>query len=464
MEPPLTSGPYRIADFEQGRYVVRERVEDYWGADLPVNVGRNNFDRRRTEYFRDATIIRTALKAGTLDFREENQAKAWALAYDIPAVEQGWLRKEEIRHNEPTGMQAFVMNTRRPVFRDPKVRRALAFAFDFEWTNEALFFGQYARTESYFSNSELASRGLPEGEELEILSRFRDDLPEEVFTTPYWAPGTDGSGWPRDNLITALEMLNEAGWVVRDMQLVDRETGEPMRFEILLVSPAFERIVLPFVRNLSRLGIEASVRLVDRSQYVSRLRSFDFDMIVGGWGQSDSPGNEQRGYWTSESADQPRSRNFAGLADPVVDELVRLLIVSPDRESLVQRTRALDRVLLWKHLVIPQWHIQTDRVLWWDKFARPDTASIAKDGVSIDRWWYVPAKAQALAARERTDPALTAGGASATDGGATGGGATGGGATEGGGTPGWGTTLLVTAGLAILAFFVFRGALRRRTA
>ena len=315
LDPPLVSGPYRIANFEAGRFVVRERVEDYWGADLPINVGRHNFDRMRTEFFRDATIIRTALKAGTLDFRRENQAKAWALDYNIPAVQQGWLRQEAIRHNLPTGMQAFVMNTRNPLFQDPRVRRALAFAFDFEWTNAALFFDLYARTSSYFSNSELAATGLPDGEELEILERFRDELPDEVFTTPYWVPSTDGSGWPRDNLIRALELLNEAGWEVRDLQLVNAETGQPMRFEILLVSPAFERIVLPFVRNLTRLGIDARVRLVDQSQYINRLRSFEFDMIVNVWGQSDSPGNEQRDFWSSggrRPAAQPQSCRHPG--------------------------------------------------------------------------------------------------------------------------------------------------------
>lgn len=450
LEPPLVSGPYRIANFEAGRFVVRERVEDYWGADLPINVGRHNFDSMRTEFFRDATIIRTALKAGTLDFRRENQAKAWALDYNIPAVQQGWLRQEAIRHNLPTGMQAFVMNTRNPLFQDPRVRRALAFAFDFEWTNAALFFDLYARTSSYFSNSELAATGLPDGEELEILERFRDELPDEVFTTPYWVPGTDGSGWPRDNLIRALELLNEAGWEVRDLQLVNAETGQPMRFEILLVSPAFERIVLPFVRNLTRLGIDARVRLVDQSQYINRLRSFEFDMIVNVWGQSDSPGNEQRDFWSSEAADQPRSRNLAGIQDPVIDELISLVITAPNRESLVARTRALDRALLWGHYTIPQWHSRDLNLLFWDKFGRPETDGLSKNGTAIDRWWYDQARADELLARERANPDLLEAGIE--DGGSE------------GGTPGWGTTLMVAAGLAFVGWLVLRGALRRRTA
>ena len=450
LDPPLTSGPYRISAFEPGRFVVRERVEDYWGADLPLNVGRHNFDRMRTEFFRDATVIRTALKAGTLDYRRENQAKAWALDYNIPVVEQGWLRKEEVRHNLPTGMQAFIMNTRRPLFQDPRVRRALAFAFDFEWTNEALFFDLYARTSSYFSNSDLAATGLPEGEELEILERHRGQIPEEVFTTPYWVPGTDGSGWPRDNIIQGLELFQEAGWEVRDLQLVNSDTGQPMRFEILLVSPAFERIVLPFVRNLTRMGIDARVRLVDQSQYINRLRSFDFDMIVGVMPQSDSPGNEQRDFWSSEAADQPRSRNLIGIKNPVIDDLISLVITAPDRESLEARTRALDRVLQWGHYSIPQWHSRSLNLLYWDKFARPETDNLSKNGTAIDRWWYVQSKADELAARERANPELMEAGTEAGSGGSD--------------TPGWGTTLLVAAGLGFVAWLVLRGALRRRAA
>ncbi len=298
LEPPLTSGPYKVAEFEPGRTVVVERVEDYWGKDLPVNVGQDNFDRIRYDYFRDDTVLRQALKAGVIDYRNENQAKAWALDYDVPAVRDGWLKKEAIGHHRPTGMQAFIFNTRRPIFSDPKVREALAYAFDFEWSNRTLFFDQYARTESYFSNSDLASSGLPEGEELQILEKYRGRIPDAVFTEEYRAPATDGSGWPRANLEKAFDLLAEAGYEVRDMQLVDVETGEPMRFEILLVNQAFERVVLPFVRNLKRLGIDVNVRLVDESQYINRARSYDFDMIVGGWGQSESPGNEQRSYWT----------------------------------------------------------------------------------------------------------------------------------------------------------------------
>ncbi|WP_455374033.1 extracellular solute-binding protein [Limibacillus halophilus] len=399
LEPPLGSGPYKVDRFEPGRFVSYRRVEDYWGREHPVNVGRDNWDGLRYDYYRDDTIIREAIKSGQIDFHSENQAKAWATDYDVPAVRQGELVKEEIPNERPTGMQSFAMNSRRAPFDDPLVRRALAFAFDFEWTNRNLFFGQYTRTKSYFSNSELASSGLPQGEELEILERYRGQIPEEVFAEPYEVPTTDGSGWPRENLARAFELLEQAGWVVRDLTLVNADTGQPFTFEILLVSPAFERIVLPFVRNLKRLGIEARVRLVDSSQYINRVRAFDFDMIVYSWGQSDSPGNEQRDFWGSTSAESPGSRNVLGVKDPVIDELIELVISAPSREALVQRTRALDRVLLWHHYVIPNWHIRMDRVLYWDKFARP--AVTPKNGFQFDAWWIDPAKAQDLRQSEQ---------------------------------------------------------------
>jgi microcin C transport system substrate-binding protein len=396
LEPPVGSGPYRIKSFEPGRNIVWERVDDYWGRDLPVNRGHYNFDILRYEYYRDATIIREALKAGQVDYRVENQAKAWAVDYDVPAVRNGWLIKEAISHQRTSGMQAFVMNTRRAVFADPRVRQALAYAFDFEWTNRNLFNAQYTRTNSYFANSDLAAEQLPQGEELEILERYRGRVPGEVFTTVYEAPATDGSGWPRANLDRAFELLAEAGWVVKDMVLVNEETGRQMRFEILLVSKEFERIVLPFKRNFTRLGIDVRVRLVDPAQYINRIRSFDFDMVVSGWGQSNSPGNEQGNFWSSQSADVPGSRNLAGVRDPVIDELVELVIAAPNRESLIARTRALDRVLLWSHYVIPNWHIRVDRVLYWNKFSRPEVTPIL--GTSSNFWWFDEAKAAALAA------------------------------------------------------------------
>ncbi len=394
LEPPLGSGPYQIREFEAGRFTVRERVEDYWGRDLAVRRGMQNFQTIRTDFFRDATPIRLALKAGDIDYRLENQAKAWAEDYNVSVVEKGWLKKELVANRRPTGMQAFVMNTRREQFSDPQVREALALAFDFEWTNRNLFNGQYTRTRSYFSNSDLAARGKPEGEELAVLEPFRGQVPEAVFGEAYAPPVTDGSGWLRENLRRANALLQDAGWAVQDLQLVNAKTGAPFRFEILLVSPAFERIVLPYVRNLKRLGIEAKVRLVDENQYINRFRQFDFDMMVWVWGQSETPGNEQYEYWSQAAADSAGSRNLAGVRDPVVDELIGLMLRSDSREQLNQRTRALDRVLSWGHYVVPHWHIRADRILYWDKFGRPETP--VRTGVMTDRWWFDAERASAL--------------------------------------------------------------------
>jgi len=394
LDPPLGSGPYRIQKFEAGRYIVQERVTDYWGANLPVRRGMNNFDIIRTEYFRDATPIRLALKAGDIDFRLENQSKAWADDYNVTVVDKGLLNKEMVPHRQPTGMQAFVMNTRRTLFQDPRVRQALGYAFDFEWSNRTLFNGQYTRTTSYFSNSELASSGLPEGSELALLEHYRGRIPDTVFNQAFRIPVTDGSGRPRENLRKATALLKSAGWSVRDLKLINEATGVPFRFEVLLSSKAFERIVLPYTQNLKLLGIEAKIRLVDRTQYMERYRQKDFDMLVAVWGQSETPGNEQREYWGSDAADSVGSRNLAGIKDPVVDELIELLVKSDSREQLNVRTRALDRVLLWGHYVVPHWHIRADRVLYWDKFSRPATP--VRSGVMRSRWWYDTQKAAAL--------------------------------------------------------------------
>jgi len=442
LEPPLSSGPYRVAGFEPGRFIELERVKDYWGKDLPVNKGQYNFDRIRYDYYRDETIMREALKAGRIDQRDENMAKAWALEYmpdKVPAIKNRWLIKEDIEHHRPAGMQAFFFNTRRDVFKDRRVREALGYAFDFEWTNKNLFFGQYARTQSFFANSELAATSLPKGEELEVLERFRGKIPEEVFTTVYEAPSTDGSGWPRDNLRKAFALLEEAGWEVRDQKLVNVKSGEQMRFEILLVQKSIERIVLPFARNLQRLGIDARVRLVDSSQYINRLRKFDFDMIIFSVGQSESPGNEQRFYWSSAAADSPAARNLAGIKDPVVDELIELVISAPDRESLVARTRALDRVLLSGHYIIPNWHSPADRVLYWNKYSRP--AVTPDRGTSTDYWWFDKAKAARLKQRLKQETPSSE--------------------MQTRTTPPATTIILVTAALLLLGFFVFRHMMRR---
>jgi microcin C transport system substrate-binding protein len=383
-DPPLGSGPYSIGQFEFGRTVTYKRVPNWWGENMPTGIGRFNFDTLRTEYFRDATVALEAFKAGSIDFRQENISKQWATAYDFPAAQQGLVKKEEIRHHLPTGMQGFAMNTRRPVFKDVRVRKALAWAYDFEWANKNLFYSAYTRTDSYFSNSDLASSGIPEGAELALLEKFRDKLPPELFTEPFRLPVTDGSGNDRKELKVALAMLQAAGWQVKDLKLVDPH-GNQMSFEIVLDEPAFERVALPYVQNLTRLGIDARVRTVDPSQYQQLMDNYDFDMTVAVFGESDSPGNEQVGYWTCASGKQVGGDNEMGVCDPVVDALVNLLITAPDRERLITVTRALDRVLLWGWYMVPQWHSQYIRVAYWDRFARPEIPIRA--GLDFTTWW-----------------------------------------------------------------------------
>ncbi|WP_111496061.1 extracellular solute-binding protein [Marinobacter bohaiensis] len=385
---PVSSGPYTIGKYEPGRSVTYVRNKDYWADDLPVNVGYNNFDRIHYDYYSDDTVALEAFKAGNFDFRVESSAKNWATAYEGDALASGRISKEAIHHGRPAGMQGFAMNTRRFPFNNRKVRQALAYGFDFQWANTNLFYDQYSRTESYFENSELASTGLPTGDELALLEPYRDQLPPEVFTETYEPPSTAGDHTLRDNLRTAMKLLQEAGFEIRDGKMVETSSGKPLRFQILLWSQSFERVVLPFKQNLAKLGIDVEVRLVDTSQYIRRVRDFDFDMIVQTLGQSDSPGNEQRDYWYSGNADQAGSRNYMGVKDPVVDALVNKLIQATDRQSLVTRTRALDRVLLWGFYVIPQWYLDVDRVAYWNKLARP--ANTPKAGVDVSRWWIKP--------------------------------------------------------------------------
>lgn len=397
LEPPMGSGPYRIESLEAGRSITYKRVEDYWGADIPVQRGQYNFDVLRYDYYRDPTVAMVAFKAHEYDFRMENTSKVWATAYEGSLFDDGLIIKEEISHSRPTGMQGFVFNTRRGKFADRRVRQALGYAFDFEWTNENLFYGAYSRTASYFSNSELASSGLPGPDELALLEPYRDQLPPEVFSEVYETPKTDGSGKVRRNLRTAIKLLAEAGWTIQDTKLVGPD-GESMEIEVLIVSPMFERVIAPFIKNLEKLGVIAKIRLVDSSQYQQRTDEFDFDMIVLSVGQSMSPGNEQNNYWTTTAADTPGSRNMAGIKDPVVDALIETLIATPDRESLIAATKALDRVLLWGHYVVPHWHIQHFRVAYWNKFARPMITP--KYGLGFDGWWVDPALAASLADRE----------------------------------------------------------------
>ncbi len=388
LEPPLGSGPYRVGRFETGRFLRFERRPDYWGKDLPVNRGRWNFDRIHLRYYRDADVAVEAFKGGEFSFRRENNSKTWATQYDIPEVRDGRIVKELLPHERPSGMQGFVFNLRRPLFQDRRVRRALAYAFDFEWSNATLFYGQYSRSRSYFENSELAATGLPSPEERALLEPYRGRVPEEVFGQAYAPPKTDGSGNNRAQLKQAVEQLREAGWRVVDGVMTHSESGQKLDFEILLVSPEYERIVLPFAKNLERIGVRANVRTVDTSQYRRRRDSFDFDVMIGLWGQSNSPGNEQREYWSSEAAGRQGSRNYAGIRDPVVDELIEQVIAASDRKELITRVRALDRVLQWGHYVIPNWHIASDRILYWSWLQRPERTPAA--GFQLEAWWADP--------------------------------------------------------------------------
>lgn len=422
LEPPLGSGPYRIKAFEPNRYVTYERVPDYWGANIPVCKGHYNVAEITFEYYRDQVVLLEAFKAARLDLHIESMAKNWATAYDIPAFRQGLLRKEEIPHRRTAGMQAYVFNLRRPIFRDRRVRLALAGAFDFELSNRKFFYDSYTRCRSYFGNSELEAKGLPEGEELEVLraldTEFPGQVPPEVFTTEYNPPSTgpwtdekEHSRAMRENLRRAAGLLREAGWSLRreDRVLVNEAVRDgagrpiPLAFEILLVSPAFERITLPYVQELEKLGVKATVRTVDSAQYENRVDAFDFDMVVHTWGQSLSPGNEQRDMWTSQAAATPGSQNLAGIASPAVDRAVELVIQAADRTSLVNRTRALDRLLQWGHYVVPQWYYGRDRVAYWDKFGRPEVIPL-RGGVNPMLWWVDPDKAARFEERLKALP------------------------------------------------------------
>ncbi len=395
LEPPLGSAAYRIRRVKPGESVVLERVKDYWAKDLPVNVGYDNFDEIELIYFRDDTVALEAFKADQYDWRDENNSKNWATAYDFPAVKRGDVILEKFYLKNSRGMQAFVFNLRRKKFQDRRVREAFNYAFDFEWANTNLFYGQYTRTNSFFSNSELAATGLPEGREREILEKVKDRVPPEVFTKEYRNPVNNSPADLRNNLRRAMKLLMSAGWKLGKDGILRNAKGEPFEVEFLLVSPAFERIVLPYIRNLKRIGIRATVRTVDSAQYERRVKSFDFDIIVGGWGQSLSPGNEQRNYWGSAAADRPGSRNLAGIKDPAVDWLIEQIIFAKSRKDLVAATRALDRVLLWNFYVLPTWHITYERTARWNRFGKP--ARIPDYSVGFpDIWWWDEEKAKRI--------------------------------------------------------------------
>jgi microcin C transport system substrate-binding protein len=393
LERPLGSGPYKIDSFDPGRSITYQRVADYWAKDLPVNKGRFNFGTIRYDYYRDASVALEAFKAGQYDFRQENVAKNWAIGYSSPAFTAGLYKKVLIRNRVPQGMQGFAFNTRRPLFRDPRVREALGYLFDFEWTNKNLFYGAYTRTESYFSNSDLASSGMPSADELKILEPLKGEIPPAVFTKAYEAPKTDGTGDIRPNIRIALGLLKEAGWTVKDGRLVN-DKGEQMTFEFLNDIPEFERILLPYADNLRRIGAAMTLRTVDPAQYENRLDNYDFDMTTVVIPQSLSPGNEQRGYWTSAAADEIGGNNMMGVKSKAVDQIVDLIISASDRPSLVTRVHALDRVLLQSFYVIPNFHIDAFRVAYWDKFGRPKINP--PYALALDSWWVDASLEKAL--------------------------------------------------------------------
>lgn len=418
-EKPLTSGPYRVKSFDIGKSITYERVDDYWAKDLPVYRGQWNFDTIVYNYFKDRTGAFEEFKSGKADYWLENRAQAWATQFDFPAIKSGDVVKEEIAIKRVAPMQAFAFNTRRKKFADPRVRQAFNYAFDFESLNKNVLYSQYERVNSYFGNSELQAKGLPEGRELEILNEVKDDVPAEVFTTVYENP-VGGRGNMRANLRKASDLLKAAGWEVREEVVDDpdcgffcglfktvglgsdatkrvlrNEKGEQFQVEFLIAAPDFERIILPYVNDLKKLGIDASLRVVDPTQYEQRTRSFDFDIIVDTFAQSESPGNEQRDFWGAAAANVPGSRNTVGINNPAVEKIIDKIVFAKDRKELVAATRALDRVLLWNHYVVPQWHYPKERIAYWDKFARPDKLPKQTAGF-LQVWWVDPDKEAAL--------------------------------------------------------------------
>ena len=392
LTPPLGSGPYVVESVDAGRSIVYRRNPDYWGRDLPINRGQHNIERISYDYYRDDDVMMEAFRAGEYDLRLERSATRWATGYDFPAVDDGRVTLEQLPHGRPSGMFAMVFNTRRDVFADRAVRYALSLAFDFEWVNKALLQGAYVRTDSIFDNSELGARGLPEGGELALLEPHRDTLPPELFDSAYHAPAVEGG--LRRNLAAARRLLAEAGWEVQDGALVRASDGLPMAFEILLSNPGNEKIALAFTRNLERLGVEARVRTVDTAQYQYRRNVYDFDMIIYRWGMSLSPGNEQAFYWGAEAADEEGTRNYPGIRDPAVDELIARMTEARAREDFVAVVRAMDRVLMWGHYLLPLYHLNDDRYAYWNKYGRPGVIPVY--GTVLDTWWEEPGKAEAL--------------------------------------------------------------------
>lgn len=386
LDIPVVSGAYVVDSFDPAKFIEYRLNPNYWAIDLNVNRGQNNFEKIKYDYYRDATVMSEAFKAGAIDIRQENEAKKWAALKNEPAILEGRLKQKEFAHQLPSGMQGFVFNLRRPIFADAKVREALSYAFDFAWANQNLFHGLYKRTTSYFDNSYLKSPPLPTPDELKLLAPYRAELPQDLFNTAFVVPSND-SGKMRHNLKTALDLLAQSGWTVQN-GVLQNALGDPFEFEILLDAPSapmWERVLLPFVGQLKRLGIKARIATVDVIQYKNRLDAFDYDMIVSVWGQSLSPGNEQRYYWGSEAADSKGSMNYAGVKNPVIDALIDKVISATTAEELTTATHALDRVLLWSYLVVPHWHTPVLRYVYWDKFEMPK--GIPMKGISPLTWW-----------------------------------------------------------------------------
>jgi len=393
LEPPMGGGPYRIKDFTAGRDITYERVKDYWAKDLNVSVGMYNFDQLQFTYFRDSTVALEAFKADTVDWRNENVAKNWATAYDFPAVADKRVIKEEFPIRNTGIMQAFVFNLRRDKFKDPRVRLAFNYALDFEELNKQLFFGQYKRIASYFAGTDLAATGLPTGKELELLETVRDKIPPEVFKKPYMNPNSGTPELVRENLREAIRLLKAAGYELRDQQLVNAKTGEPYTVELLSEDPSFERVFLSYKPSLERLGMTVNVRTVDPTQYINRLRSWDFDVITSGWPESLSPGNEQRGFWGSQAADQSGSDNLGGIKNPAVDAMIDQVIFAKSRPDLEAAVKALDRILLWNFYVVPQWYYPYARTARWDRFGHPETMPKYGAAAFPTVWWWDAQKA-----------------------------------------------------------------------
>jgi microcin C transport system substrate-binding protein len=391
LEPVLGSGPYRIKAVSPGNYVSYELRDDYWGKDLNVNVGQNNFRTVTYTFYSDRNVEFEAFRGGNTDFWSENEAKRWQTGYDFPAVKEGKVKREELENDSRDSgvMVGFIPNLRREPFKDVRVRKALNYAFNFEELNRTIFFKQYSRINSYFYGSELASSGLPSGRELEILNEVKDQVPPEVFTEEYKNPVGEDPKMFRDNLRKAVALLKEAGYEIRGRQMVNTKTGKPLAFEIMLNTPIIERVALPYSENLKRIGIAATVRSVDSSQFVERARKRDFDILYSGWGESLNPGNEQAEYWGSQAAATDGSQNYAGIADPAIDTLIRKVIFHKDRDDQVAAVKALDRVLLHHHYVVPSYTLRKSRIAYWDKFERPKDLPYYNIGFPTI-WWAKP--------------------------------------------------------------------------